>query len=135
MSDVSKRDMANAEANITGALKEKRFNRAMETQFTSSDNIGTYNQYNLITVITIITVIISAYGALFINVYYWILVPLLILLDRILTARQRKIRNERSKLILQDLKETAVNTSNTVKCQHCNKNTHESLDFCTNCGK
>lgn len=48
MSDVSKRDMANAEANITGALKEKRYSKAMETTF-KSDYFRSYNNYPLYT--------------------------------------------------------------------------------------
>lgn len=131
MSDPSKGDAVNAVANITGALKEKRYSKAMETTF-KSDYIRSYNNYPLYTVISVIAIVTSLIMALFEGIYYLILVPLIILLDLFLKARRRKIIVDKNKLILKDLKEADTQDPTRIICLHCNKETSSKLEFCLN---
>lgn len=90
MVDTSMRDYRNAEANIKGALKDKKGKDEMNNQYLHSMNIGTYNRYGLHTVITVLIITITLFLVVFASDYFLLILPLIYVMDRFF-ANKRKI--------------------------------------------
>ncbi len=96
MADTMMREMRNAEANIKGALKDKKRKDEMDNQYLHSSNIGTYKDVGLFQIVSVLAVTVALFLVIFQSLWYLLLLLVTYTGDRYYNYnRKRKMYNKK----------------------------------------